>query len=145
MATTINNTTIHSKLTIIFDSGINEDNSNDGPRSGTGNTESDVIIDGVSYNNLRSHTEVPTEIHALQWDATGNTGWLEYTDNRPNLDITEVPSWASNVVIRREAEDVKIATWNTETESEDANRIAAAEETSAAARVIYLSDHSITY
>ena len=105
MATTVNNTTINSRLTIIFDSAINKVNTDDGPVSGTGNTESDVIIDSLNYNNLRSHTEVPVEIHALQWNATTNTGWLEYTDDRNNLDISELPSWASNVVIRCEAED----------------------------------------
>ena len=146
MVTTVNNTTINSRLTIIFDSGVNEVNSNDGPVSGTGNTESDVIIDSLNYNNLRSHTEVPTEIHALQWNATSNTGWLEYTDKRtPNLDISELPSWASNVVIRCEAEDEYKTTLEAEQNSGDASRIAAAETTASTARVTYLSNKSITY
>ena len=145
MATTVNNTTINSKLTIIFDADINKVNSNDGPVSGTGNTESDVIIDSVVYYNLRSHTEVPTEIHALQWNATTNTGWLEYTDDRNNLDISELPSWASNVVIRCEAEDEYKTTLETEQNSGDASRITAAETTASDARVTYLSNNSITY
>ena len=145
MATTVNNTTINSKLTVIFDAGINTVNFNDGPVSGTGNTESDVIIDGLNYNNLRSHTEVPTEIHALQWNAATNTGWLEYTDKRTNLDISELPSWASNVVIRCEAEDEYKNTLEAELNSGDASRIAAAETTASAARVTYLSNKSITY
>ena len=145
MATTVNNTTINSKLTVIFDAGINTVNFNDGPVSGTGNTESDVIIDGLNYNNLRSHTEVPTEIHALQWNAATNTGWLEYTDKRTNLDISELPSWASNVVIRCEAEDEYKNTLEAEQNSGDASRVAAAETTASAARVTYLSNNSITY
>jgi hypothetical protein len=145
MATTVNNTTINSKLTIIFDADINKVNSNDGPVSGTGNTESDVIIDSVVYYNLRSHTEVPTEIHALQWNATTNTGWLEYTDDRNNLDISELPSWASNVVIRCEAEDEYKTTLETEQNSGDASRITAAETTASDARVTYLSNNSIIY
>ena len=44
MATTVNNTTANSKITIIFDAGVNPISANDGPRLGTGNTESDVII-----------------------------------------------------------------------------------------------------
>ena len=145
MATTVNNTTINSKLTVIFDAGINTVNFNDGPVSGTGNTESDVIIDGLNYNNLRSHTEVPTEIHALQWNAATNTGWLEYTDKRTNLDISELPSWASNVVIRCEAEDEYKNTLEAEQNSGDASRVDAAETTASAARVTYLSNKSITY
>jgi|SRR6056300_821526 len=145
MATTVNNTTINSKLTIIFDAGTNHSSANDGPVSGTGNTESDVMIDNETYNNLRSHTEVPSEIHALQWNATTNTGWYEYTDNRENLDITELPQWASNVVIRCEAEDIYTSTFNTENESNDVDRIANASTTAANARVNYLSNNSITY
>jgi len=145
MSTTVNNTTINSKLTIIFDAGTNYSNVNDGPVSGTGNTESDVMIDNKTYNNLRSHTEVPSEIHALQWNATSNTGWYEYTDNRENLDIAELPQWASNVVIRCEAEDVYTSTFDTENESNDVDRIANASTTAANARVNYLSNHSITY
>ena len=145
MATTVNNTTINSKLTIIFDAGINTVNFNDGPVSGTGNTESDVYIDGLNYHNLRSHTEVPVEIHALQWNATTNTGWLEYTDNRNNLDISELPSWASNVVIRCEAENEYVTTLEAEQNSGDASRINAAETTASDARVNYLSNNSITY
>ena len=42
MATTVNNTTINTRLTILFDANVNPDSANDGPRTGTGNTESDV-------------------------------------------------------------------------------------------------------
>ena len=76
MATTVNNTTANQKITIIFDAGVNKTNSNDGPRFGTGNTESDVVIDNKSYLNVRSHTEIDANVHALQWNATTNTGEL---------------------------------------------------------------------
>jgi len=145
MATTLNNTTINSKLTIIFDAGVNKTNENDGPVSGTGNTESDVMVDNVSYENIRSHTEVPSEIHALQWNASTNTGWYEYTDARENLDITSLPQWVTNVVIRCEAEDVYTSTLNTEEQSNDVDRIANASTTAETARNNYLSGHSITY
>ena len=105
MATTVNNTTINTRLTILFDANVNPDSANDGPRTGTGNTESDVYIDNQVYLNIRSHTEVPEEIHALQWNASTNTGELEYTDNRDNESVSSLPQWASNVVIRCEAQD----------------------------------------
>ena len=63
MATTVNNTTANSKITIIFDSGVNRLSENDGPRLGTGNTESDVMIDNTSYFNIRSHTEIDANVH----------------------------------------------------------------------------------
>jgi hypothetical protein len=44
MATTVNNTTANSRITIIFDADLNPNNQNDGPRLGTGNTESDVLF-----------------------------------------------------------------------------------------------------
>ena len=50
MATTINNTTANARLTIIFDAGVNSSSVNDGPKSGTGNTESDVYIDNKVYD-----------------------------------------------------------------------------------------------
>ena len=105
MATTVNNTTINTRLTILFDANVNPDSANDGPRTGTGNTESDVYIDNQVYLNIRSHTEVPSEIHALQWNASTNTGELEYTDNRDNEAVSSLPNWATNVVIRCEAQD----------------------------------------
>jgi len=145
MATTVNNTTVNSKLSIIFDAGYNKANVNDGPRDGSGNTESDVRIDQVTYFNVKSHTEVPSEVHALQWNATTNTGSIEYVDNRENEEISSLPQWATNVVIRCEAQVVYQNTFLEETESGDATRIANAETTASTARVNYLSGNSITY
>jgi hypothetical protein len=144
MATTVNNTTVNTKLTIIFDADINSSSTNDGPASGSGNTESDVYLDNKTYLNLRSHTEINNSVHALQWDATTNTGTLEYTDTRENESISSIPQWATNVVIRCEAQDTYVATYDGH---DDAN----AEDDSAAvtaattARNNYLSGHSITY
>jgi hypothetical protein len=147
MSITINNTAISTRLTIIFDADGKIDG--DGPAIGTGNTESDVYIDSKFYANLRSHTEVPATVHALQcWNKGGTwTYSLEHTNNDPNTTYasqSDLPTWVSNVVIRCEAEDV----WDTNYNSHaDAN----AEDDSAAvtaadtARNNYLSGHSITF
>ena len=154
MATTVNNTTINARLTILFDANVNPDSANDGPRTGTGNTESDVYIDNQVYLNIRSHTEVPEEIHALQWDASTNTGELEYTDNRENEAVSSLPNWASNVVIRCEAQDkweeakqANIAQQHADNAS-DADFVANEDTANTAgntARTTYLSDNSITF
>lgn len=152
MATTVNNTTANSRITIVFDSDTNPSNQNDGPRSGTGNTESDVLIDNESYLNIRSHTEIDSNIHALQWDAKTNTGTLEYIDTRDNESLNSFPQWATNVVIRVEAQNIWSSTYNS---TYDAHSDAGAEDDSAAvtaatnaantARTDYLAAHSITF
>ena len=150
MATTVNNTTVQSRITILFDAGGNLNGN--GPAKGTGDTESDVYLDDKVYLNLRSHTEIDASVHALQWDATTNTGELEYVDTRANDSLSSFPQWATNVVIRAEAQDV----WNTNyTSTYNAHSDANAENDSAAvtaatssadtARNNYLSGHSITY
>ena len=144
MATTVNNTTANSRITIIFDAGLNPDNENNGPRLGTGNTESDVMIDNKSYYNIRSHTEIDANVHALQWNATTNTGELEYIDNRENQSLSSFPQWATNVVIRCEAQD----SWQTAYDNAmagDADSQANATSTANTARDNYLTAHSITY
>tara|TARA_R100000278_G_C5400012_1_gene139236 strand:+ start:35 stop:466 length:432 start_codon:yes stop_codon:yes gene_type:complete len=143
MATTVNNTTANSRITIIFDAAgpLN----GDGPAKGTGNTESDVYVDSNFYANIRSHTEIDANVHALQWDATTNTGELEYTDNRVNESLSSFPQWATNVVIRCEAQDVWDNSYNTSMSSEDANVQANATSTADTERNNYLSAHSITY
>jgi hypothetical protein len=160
MATTVNNTTANQRITIIFDANLNSSNENDGPRLGTGNTESDVMIDNRSYLNIRSHTEIDANVHALQWNATTNTGELEYIDNRLSDSLTSFPTWATNVVIRCEAEDVwqnayasnissQLTAWqtanpeaNVETFSANTSQATSVADTE---RTTYLSAHSITY
>ena len=154
MSITINNTTINTRLTIIFDADVHRDQAgnivgNDGPASGSGNTESDVYIDDKVYLNVRSHTEVPSTTHALQCKNNGGT-WtyiLESTDNSENTSYasqSDLPQWVTNVVIRAEAEK----TWQT---TYDGHADANADDDSAAvtaantARVNYLSANSITY
>ena len=142
MATTVNNTTVNARITIIFDAAGSLNG--DGPAKGTGNTESDVYLDDKVYLNIRSHTEIDANVHALQWNATTNTGELEYTDNRENESLSSFPQWATNVVIRAEAQDV----WQTEYDTAmagDADAQANATTTADTARNNYLSGHSITY
>ena len=145
MATTVNNTTANSRITIVFDADLNSNNQNDGPRFGTGNTESDVIIDNKPYHNIRSHTEIDANVHALQWNATTNTGELEYIDNRENESLSSFPQWATNVVIRCEAQDVWENSYQTSKSSDDVNVQANATSTANTARDNYLTAHSITY
>ena len=150
MATTVNNTTVNSRITIIFDAGGSLDGN--GPAAGTGNTESDVYLDSKTYYNIRSHTEINENIHALQWNASTNTGVLEYTDNRENESLSSFPQWATNVVIRCEAQDTWQSTYDsTYSGHDDANAeddsaaITAATSAADTARNNYLSGHSITY
>ena len=142
MATTVNNTTVNSRITILYDAAGSLNG--DGPAKGTGNTESDVYLDSNVYLNIRSHTEIDANIHALQWDASTNTGTLEYIDNRENESLSSFPTWATNVVIRCEAQDV----WQTAYDNAmagDANAQASATSTADTARTNYLSGHGITY
>ena len=156
MATTVNNTTVNSRITIIFDaSGALDGN---GPAKGTGNTESDVYLDNNVYYNMRSHTEIDANIHALQWDASTNTGEIEYIDSRDNLAISSFPQWATNVVIRCEAQDAWQTAYDNNVSAQatawtDAGNSAddfvadesQASSTADTARTNYLSGHSITY
>lgn len=163
MSITINNTTVSSRLTVIFDSSPNKDNTNDGPVYGTGNTESDVYIDDKVYKNIRSHTEIPSEVHALQcWNKSGTwTYELEYTDNRENTvyaSQSDLPTWVNNVVIRCEAQDVfdsaglaninaQGLAWTDAGNSGDTfvPNYDTADSNAATERNSYLSAHSITY
>lgn len=142
MATTVNNTTVNSRITIIFDADGSLDGN--GPAKGTGNTESDVYLDSTVHYNIRSHTEIDDNVHALQWDAATNTGVLEYTDNRENESLSSLPQWATNVVIRVEAQNAWQTAFN-DAMAGDADSQANATTTANTARDNYLSAHSITY
>jgi len=160
MATTVNNTTANSRITIIFDSAINPNDPHNGPRDGLGNTEADVYIDNTFYNNVRCHTEIDDSIHALQWNATTNTGHIEFTDNSENESITSFPTWAANVVIRVEADNLWKTTWDQSIRTQtfelignevDKDHIPVeqlkprADTEANTARDNYLSAHNITY
>lgn len=160
----VNNTTINTRLTIIFDASENELNLDDGPRLGVGNTEADVFIDEnenqKSYFNIKAYTEIPSEIHCIQWNATNSIGYLEYIADRENVNITEIPSWATNVVIRCEAEDKWKEAYNANIASQleawldadDENNednfvieVSLAKDAADAARINYCSSNGVTY
>lgn len=52
-----------------------------------------VVVDGLGHMKL-SWEGTPSDVHALQW--FGDNGWIEYTDGRPNEDISVLPIWAGN-------------------------------------------------
>lgn len=156
MAITINNTSINTRLTIIFDAdGVLDSN---GPALGTGDTESDVYVDSKVYLNLRSHTEIPSTVHALQcWNKSGTwTYELEHTNDDPNTTYasqSDLPQWVSNVVIRCEAQDKYEEAYNTAynadpnafSETDDSTAVTAGVNAGTTARNDYLSANSITY
>jgi len=117
MAITINNVTANNQISIINDAGINPSNSNNGPAKYSGNTEADVVIDGVGYLNINADDIIPANVHALQFSPSSNTGHIEYTSNADNLtiaDATELPSWANTMVKRWNGEKAYWTTYETE-------------------------------
>jgi hypothetical protein len=53
--------------------------------------DGNVKKDGVGYIDLDlSSCAIPSNVRALQWQETA--GWIEFWD-KPNEDITELPSW----------------------------------------------------
>jgi len=77
-----------------------------------------VYINNYCYLDL-ALSGIPTNVHALQWNET--KGWIEYTDEAPNEDITELPSWTSSC----------ITLWNEAKAEEEAAIAKAAEEEAA--------------
>jgi hypothetical protein len=68
-----------------------------------------VYKDGISYINL-DLSSVPNDVHALQFNSTSNTGWIEFTSPIPNEEITALPSWAITAMTKwDEAEAARIA------------------------------------
>jgi hypothetical protein len=129
MPITINNVTINNQLTIINDADINPNNSNDGPKLFSGNTEVDVNIDGSAYLNLNGHDIVPANVHALQFRPATNSGWIEFDGTVPNQDITssEIPSWANTMITRWNGEKTYWDTYNTTYNNTVANLDASSE------------------
>lgn len=128
MAITINGVTANNQLTIIFDSGVNPNNANNGPRNYSGDTEADVIIDGVGYHNIESKDIIPANVHALQYHPATNTGHIEYTTNDDNLAIADasgLPSWANTMVTRWNGEKTYAETWQTTFDTEYAAQVTA--------------------
>ena len=61
-----------------------------------------IIIDNkqvykneICYSNLEWQG-TPLNVHALQW--FDSYGWIEFTDNSPNENITVLPEWANNAL-----------------------------------------------
>lgn len=54
-----------------------------------------VYKDDICYLNL-SWQGTPLDVHALQWQEVA--GWIEFNDDKPNLTIDVLPSWAENAL-----------------------------------------------
>jgi hypothetical protein len=52
-----------------------------------------VYKDGYSYSKLPM-LEVPSTVHALQFNSDVEAGWIEYNNGLPNEAITQLPQWA---------------------------------------------------
>jgi len=60
-----------------------------------------VNVDGIAYSGLDlSACQIPSDINALQW--LNNAGWIEFTTDNPNEEITTLPAWASACVLKWE-------------------------------------------
>jgi hypothetical protein len=60
-----------------------------------------IPSDGAVYENEVSYLNLtwfgtPADVHALQW--LDVAGWIEYIDDKPNEDITVLPTWADNAM-----------------------------------------------
>ena len=58
-----------------------------------------VYQDGIPYTGLNT-SSIPSNVHALQFDTTTQTGWIEFNRNSdgthsPNEIINVLPSWAN--------------------------------------------------
>ena len=130
MAITINTVTINNRLTIVNDAAINSANPNNGPREYSGDTEADVVIDGSGYLNITASDIIPSDVHALQYNASTNTGHLEYVGTAQNLTIADasgLPAWANTMVTRWNGEKTYETTYQTEYNNALANLDASSE------------------
>tara|TARA_R100001163_G_C4971370_1_gene131137 strand:+ start:137 stop:610 length:474 start_codon:yes stop_codon:yes gene_type:complete len=130
MAITINTVTINNRLSIVNDAAINSANPNNGPREYSGDTEADVIIDGSGYLNITASDIIPSDVHALQYNASTNTGHLEYVGTAQNLTIADasgLPAWANTMVTRWNGEKTYETTYQTEYDNALANLDASSE------------------
>tara|TARA_E500000318_G_scaffold40311_1_gene38679 strand:+ start:190 stop:660 length:471 start_codon:yes stop_codon:yes gene_type:complete len=115
MPITINNVTINNQLTIINDADVNPSNTNNGPKLYSGDTEVDVLIDGVSYLNLSGVDVVPANVHALQYRPATNSGWIEFDGSADNQSIAPdtIPAWANTMITRWNGEKTYDETYQT--------------------------------
>jgi hypothetical protein len=63
-----------------------------------------VYKDGLCYKDLNfGNCNIPIDVHALQWQES--SGWIEFTDNRENEKITQLPVWANACVVKWDEAD----------------------------------------
>lgn len=129
MPITINNVTINNQLTIINDADVNSSNPNNGPKLYSGDTEVDVLIDGVSYLNLSGVDVVPANVHALQYRPATNSGWIEFDGSVDNQNIgpDTIPAWANTMITRWNGEKTYWDTYQTTYDNTVANLDASSE------------------
>jgi hypothetical protein len=130
MAITINGVSASNQITIIFDAGINPSNSNNGPRDFSGDTEADVVIDGVGYGNINSKDIIPADVHALQFYPAKGTGHIEYVGGGENGVLAssgDIPAWANTMITRWNGEKTYAETWQSTFDTELAAQTAAFE------------------
>jgi hypothetical protein len=128
MPITINNVTANNQITIINDAGINPSNNNNGPRDYSGDTEADVIIDGVAYLNINAKDIIPANVHAFQYKPVTNTGHIEWVGSDDNLAIansSEIPAWANTMITRWNGEKAYNDTWQSTYDTEYASQLTA--------------------
>ena len=58
--------------------------------------DSMTVIDGVGYDDL-DMSSIASNIHAIQFDTSTNTGHIEYNDGADNEDITSISPYQSIV------------------------------------------------
>lgn len=123
MAIVISNVTINNQLTIVNDAAVNPNNSNNGPKAYSGETEADVIIDGKSYLNLSASDVIPSNVHAFQYRPSTSSGWIEFDGNAENQDVSSdsIPSWVNTMVTRWNGEKTYDDTYSSVLDSLVAN------------------------
>jgi len=69
--------------------------------------DSAVYKDGLCYSDLNlSGCNIPADVYALQWQES--FGWIEFTDNRENEQITQLPAWADACVVKWDEADYAV-------------------------------------
>jgi len=74
--------------------------------------DSMTVIDGVGYDDL-DMSSIASNIHAIQFDTSTNTGHIEYNDGADNEDITSISAYQSIVdahIAKKATEDSDKAT-----------------------------------
>lgn len=84
-----------------------------------------VYKDRFSYSGLNL-SDIPDDVHALQFNSVSSTGWIEFTTTIPNEEITALPTWAITAMTKwDEAEAARLAAEEARLAAEEAARLAA--------------------